>query len=307
MFFAVNPWSDELVPALLHDVAEAQSAWPSCHVVVLLDLAFGETFFSEWPWRRMRRHNVYQAGPLAELSRVGLCMLELSDVASNHADALHLLKGRVNHKPMFSLLISALAPDMLAQSWQPFLLARTDDGLEWPVRWGDSRVVPHLLDAMTDAERTHFLAPLYAWLSVGRGGNLMRWVGGGDHTALPRDNSIWTLDEDRFHRLIELAEADALLSRIDEVRPDLLRHQTPLASHRGVTQCLSLADRGGIQSAPDRLALSMIGLGLDDAFMQHPAFELLLRNTQSGARFTQEVTALPDEFWRACARRHVMA
>lgn len=139
MFFAVNPWSDELVPALLHDVAEAQSAWPSCHVVVLLDLAFDETFFSEWPWRHMRRHNVYQAGPLAELSRVGLCMLELSDVASNHADALHLLKGRVNHKPMFSLLISALAPDMLAQSWPP---CHTESA--WPL--DDMRFV-QLVDA----------------------------------------------------------------------------------------------------------------------------------------------------------------
>ena len=75
----------------------------------------------------------------------GLCdtpvevSLFLSDVASNHAEVLHLLKGRVNHKPMLSLLISALAPDMLAQSWPP---CHTESA--WPL--ADMRVV-QLVDA----------------------------------------------------------------------------------------------------------------------------------------------------------------
>ena len=74
-----------------------------------------------------------------------------------------------------------------------------------------------------------------------------------------------------------------------------------------MTQCLKLADRGGLQAAPDRHALSMIGLNLDEAFMQHPAFERLLNNTRAGASFAQEIKALPDDFWDACARQDAVA
>jgi hypothetical protein len=213
----------------------------------------------------------------------------------------------VSGKPMFSVLLSALSPEALASYWQPFLQARTADGLDWPVRWGDTRVSPHLLNAMTDAERGAFLAPLHAWLTVDRSGQLQQWCGAGQSAPVAWQDSVWALDDERFGQLVDVCEADAVISRIDDQRPDLLKHHTPLACHRRVAQCLNLANRGGLQAAPDRHALSMIGLNLDEAFMQHPAFERLLNNTRAGASFAQEIKALPDDFWDACARQDAVA
>lgn len=307
MYFAVSPWAATTLAQLTAEVESTRATAEPCHAIALVDLAFDATWLNAPRWRRAPRCSLYEAGRLAELSPVGLWIVPLSGLAPTVAEALSALQQVVSGKPMFSVLLSALSPEALASYWQPFLQARTADGLDWPVRWGDTRVSPHLLNAMTDAERGAFLAPLHAWLTVDRSGQLQQWCGAGQSAPVAWQDSVWALDDERFGQLVDVCEADAVISRIDDQRPDLLKHHTPLACHRRVAQCLNLANRGGLQAAPDRHALSMIGLNLDEAFMQHPAFERLLNNTRAGASFAQEIKALPDDFWDACARQDAVA
>lgn len=307
MFFAVNPWSDATLVQLSVAVQAAQATGRSCHAFALLDLAFEPGWLEEPRWRHTMPCSVYAQGRLAELSSLGLWLLPLQHVAPTTTEALAALKRRVNGKPMFSVLLSAWTPEALSAHWQPFLQARTPDGLEWPVRWGDTRVLPHLMAALTPTERAYVMAPLQAFLSVNRSGEIMRWDGPGLTAALAWPDTVWALDDVRFGALVDACEADAVISRIDDQRPDLLKHHTALECHQRVARCLSLADRGNLHAAPDRQALAMIGLNLDTGFMQHPAFERLLNNTRAGAAFAEEVKALPDEFWDACERQGVEA
>lgn len=303
MFFAVNPWSEATLVQLSAAVRAAQETDRSCHAFALLDLAFEPGWLEEPRWRRAMPCSMYAQGRLAELSSLGLWLLPLQHVAPSLPEALAALKRRVNGKPMFSVLLSASPPETLAAYWQPFLQVRTPDGLEWPVRWGDTRVLPQLMAALTPAERDHVMAPLHAWLSVSRAGELIRWDGPGQTDVQAWPDQVWALDDVRFGELVDACEADAVISRIDDQRPDLLKHHAALECHQRVSECLSLADRGNLHAAPDRQALSMIGLNLDAGFMRHPAFERLLNNTRAGATFAEEIKALPDEFWNACERK----
>ena len=107
----------------------------------------------------------------------------------------------------------------------------------------------------------------------------------------------WPLDEASFGKLLETAEADAVLSQIDEKRPDLLATGIPSELHRQVSRQLALATRHRIDKAPDRLHFSMLGLILAPGFVDAPSMQAALARIAQGADYQTEITGLPAEFW----------
>ncbi len=302
MFFAVDPWSADVIPSLIEQVLKPTQAGP-VHPLLLIDGAFDASFIDQPFVRRHKRHALYASTSLAESGAVGLWLIELEREPEKLAADLAALKQSVDGKPMWSLLASAVHADALSAHLQPFLFARTADGIDWPVRWGDARVLPNLLAKLTNEGRRHLMHPLVAWCHVDRLGNLQTHAGEGHAewpASVPWRN--WELDDQRFHALVDEGEADHIIGCIDDVRPDLLKACTPVQIHRRVQACLKLAERGGISAAPQRQALAMLGLMLDERFMQHPAFLRLLDKTRQGSTYEQELHALPDEFWSDCAR-----
>lgn len=78
---------------------------------------------------------------------------------------------------MLSLIASPLSVDELARHMQPYLIAMTPDTVEWPIRWGDTRALPGLLEVLPQSQRDHLLAPVRCWWSAGRDGALLCWEG----------------------------------------------------------------------------------------------------------------------------------
>lgn len=301
MFFAVNPWGADVISRCVDGMASS-TAGEVCHSFILIDGAFDETFFDTPTWRRSTRLPLYDHTALAALGKVGLWLVALEGDTHSMPEWLTTLQAQVNGKPMWSLLISTVPAAQLVHHLRPYLLARTADGLDWPVRWGDTRVLPGLLASLTHAERDHLMAPLRAWLHLDRQGQVQQCKGLGHAEAPSPLWRFWELNDVRFHALVDAGEADHILSRVDDVRPDLLRHDTPARLHRQVRVCLQQADRGALDDAPDRQALAMLGLTLVPDFFEHPAFQKLLQRTRSGHGYADELNALPDEFWKSCAR-----
>ncbi|MBA4111537.1 MAG: hypothetical protein C0487_18300 [Leptothrix sp. (in: Bacteria)] len=301
MFFAVNPWAPDVISRCLESVTSTSSGEAN-FPFILIDGAFDETFFDAPIWRHSTRYALYDQTALAALGKVGLWLVVLKGDKETVAEHLTALHARAYGKPMWSLLVSSVAADALVQHLRPYLLARTADGLEWPVRWGDTRVLPSLLAALTDVEGKQLMAPLRAWHYLDRQGEVQRLQGLGLTEVDSIPSRIWELDDKRFHALVDAGEADHILSRIDDVRPDLLRHDTPARIHQQVQACLRQADRGALNAAPDRQALVMLGLALVPDSFQHPAFQKLLQRTRAGHGYDDELNALPDEFWESCAR-----
>jgi hypothetical protein len=303
MFFAVDPWSADAISSLSKQVIKPPQDEP-VYPILLIDGAFDVSFFEKAAWRDAKRTSLYKGTSLAESGSIGLWLIELDGDADKIEAILAPLNQSVGHKPMWSLLVSAVSVADLSKHLKSFLFARTADGIDWPVRWGDARVLPNLLAKLKEEERNHLMHPLHAWCHLNRRGMVQVHEGGG-HAELPASTSwaIWELDDARFHALVDEGEADHIIGCIEDVRPDLLKSCSPSQVHQRVQACLKLADKGGISAAPQRQALAMLGLILDECFMQHPAFVKLLDNTRQGSNYEQELRALPEGFWSDCERR----
>ena len=303
MFFAVDPWSADAISSLSKQVIKPPQDEP-VYPILLIDGAFDVSFFEKAAWRDAKRTSLYKGTSLAESGSIGLWLIELDGDADKIEAILAALNQSVGHKPMWSLLVSAVSVADLSKHLKSFLFARTADGIDWPVRLGDARVLPNLLAKLKEEERNHLMHPLHAWCHLNRRGMVQVHEGGG-HAELPASTSwaIWELDDARFHALVDEGEADHIIGCIEDVRPDLLKSCSPSQVHQRVQACLKLADKGGISAAPQRQALAMLGLILDECFMQHPAFVKLLDNTRQGSNYEQELRALPEGFWSDCERR----
>ncbi|KXB30801.1 hypothetical protein AT959_08720 [Dechloromonas denitrificans] len=149
--------------------------------------------------------------------------------------------------------------------------------------------------------RKQFLSPLYAWMSADRQGNMLCWQGAGDPNPRRANFEYWPLDDASFAKLVEEAETDAVISKIYDVRADLLKNHSPAKCHSLVSKNLAIASANGINGAEARQSFSILSLSLVEQFSQHPAMSALLAHTKQGAAYLNELNALPDEFWQECA------
>jgi hypothetical protein len=303
MYFAVNPWPpgtpERLLAALQQAGAQASA---SGYAYVLLDASFDQSLPTAFPWRRHVECSLYDDTPLNGLKTAAPVLLSLPDAPETQLTWLHELAGQCAGKPMLSLLHSALPAATLAAHLRPYLRARTKDSLEWPVRWADTRVLPALIATMTPTERTHLLAPLQAWITTDRQGEIIQWQGQGNPYPEAVDFDCWPLEDSRFANLVDEAEADAVIASLHETQPDLFDAQAPASNHACVKRHLVIATQNAIAGAGARRHFAMLALCLKDDFSTHPALLHLLKRIRAGADYQTEVAALPAEFWEQCAK-----
>lgn len=304
MYFAVNPWPKDAHEGLLARLQEVHDqASAPCHTYVLLDASFDQQLPTIFPWRRHVECTLYDDTRLSGLKSVAPHLLKLPAEPERQTAWLQTLAEACSGKPMLSLLCSAIPAQALAGHFRPYLLARTEDSLEWPVRWADTRVLPPLLATMSPTEREHFLAPLHAWLCIHRAGEMLAWTGKGLQYPPTVDFDCWPLDDSRFSRLVEEAEADAVISVLYETQPDLFDFQAPAANHACVNKHLAIASRYGIEGAGPRRHFAMLALMLRDDFTQHPAIQAIFKALREGGNYVAEAATLPEDFWQQCTRK----
>lgn len=305
MYFAVNPWNPglpEQISAVLRLLREQQQERPM-HCYALIDGCFDESLLSSSPWRRSVICSLYAGTRLEGMKLAAPHWLRLEETIEKQLVWLKNLVEACAGKPMLSIMASALSADALSAHFKPYLLAETQDSMQWPVRWADTRVQPSLMAVMAPAVRKHFLSPLCAWMSADRQGDMLCWQGDGDPNPRQANFEYWPLDDASFVKLVEEAETDAVLSKIYDVRADLLKNHSPAECHSRVSKSLAIASANGINGAEVRQSFSMLSLSLVKQFSLHPAMSALLVHTKQGAAYLDELNALPDEFWQECAIR----
>lgn len=307
MFFAINPPLDTLPAHIAEEFAELREALrrtqpqTSLRLYALVDGAFDESFFSVRYPRTVPPHSLYADTALRALGMAAPHLMAAPDGAHEARGWLGHLFSATNGKPMLSLIASPLSANELARHMRPYLIAMTPDTVEWPVRWGDTRVLPGLLEALSESQRDHFLAPVRRWWSAGRDGDVLRWEGAAVLPA-PTGFDKLPLSDESFAALVDAAEADSVLANLHDSQPDLFLAESPAECHARVARHLELASENGIYAAPARQHFSALALILADDFTQQPDMVELLRRTRQGASYHDEVAALPDEFWNAADR-----
>lgn len=299
MYFAVNPCAPDLPEQMLATLAQLREQHPTVplHCYLLVDTSFDQALLATFPWRRAVECSLYDGMRLEGLKEVAPHLLRLPDDPNKQRARLQQLVDACRGKPMLSMLISTIPAEQLREHFKPYLLARSEDSLEWPVRWADTRTLPGLIGALTDDQRKHLLSPLYAWIAVDRQGEMIHWQGESNPHPEPANFDCWPLDEARFGKLVAEAEADAVLSQIDDRRPDLLVSDRPSDVHARVALQLAIASRHKLSGAPHRLHFAMLGLIFAPTFVDDPLMRAMLARVEQGSDYQEQIRQLPPTFW----------
>lgn len=301
MYFAINRPLPDLPDLIGQEVAALRAPHFNVpiHVLALVDGAFDEQFFSQRFRTSLERVSLYQGTVLAALDTAAPYLLRgPADVGKEQAWLERLYEG-CDGKPMLSVIASTVDIEAMARHLRPFLVAMTDDSLEWPVRWGDTRVLPNLIAALTETQRDQLLAPVHKWWAADRDGELTSWSGMARTVAADPTFDKLPINDEAFALLVDDAEADAVLTQIEERQPDLLRGQSPAECYGKVKRHLMLASANGIEAAGARRHFSVLALMLKDDFSGHPEVERLFQKTRAGADYVKEVELLSPAFWAA--------
>ena len=304
MYFAVNLWPQGAAELLLSRLrALREQAQVPVYGYILLDASFDQNLPTAFPWRRHVEGTFYDDTRLVGLKSVAPYLLRMPDDSEKQLTWLNELLALCCGKPMLSVLCSAVPAEALIAHFRPYLLARTEDSLEWPVRWADMRVLPILIASLTPAERTHLMAPIHAWSCLDRSGEILEWSGDGFPHPAPADFDCWPLDDARFSHLIAEAEADGIIGALHDTQPDLFDLQQPAANHASVKKHLAIASLYGIESAGSRRHFAMLALLLNDEFSEHPAMQAVLKKSREGGDYVAEIASLPADFWQQTERK----
>jgi len=303
MYFATNPPCATLPLQIAQEFQNLSDASPTqtLHLFALVDCAFDEAFFKMHYRRVLARQSLYAGTSLSALGAAAPYLLSAPDGVEARTEWLRRLFTMCEAKPMLSIIASALSLDELVRHMRPYLIVMTPDSMEWPVRWGDTRVLPALLDTLDAPHRNHLLSPLARWWSPGRDGGLLSWQGAAAQPSAVDFDKLPISDE-VFAKLVALLEADAVLANLYDSQPDLLAANSPAECHARVAKNLLVASANGIEAAPAREHFSVLALILVDDFTQQPAMTALLQRTRQGASYNSEVAALPEKFWQMAER-----
>ncbi len=301
MYFAVNPTSPTLPAQIAQEIESLRTQHEDApfHVIALVDGAFDEQFFKSYPRSRWPRHSLYANTSLQSLGAAAPQLTTFNGKPDGLSKWLENLFSECTGKPMLSIIASAIDAELLQQHLLPYLVCRTEDTVEWPVRWGDTRILPGLMDVLSHVQKEHLLSPIYRLWTANREGGELTWHGAGTPTPLPAEFDKLPMEDAAFAALVDLSEPDSILSSIYDSQPDVLRAHDPVKAFGAVSRHLKVASSHRIEAAKARYHFSVLSLILWDEFTKHPAMATTLSRALNGGEYFEEISKLPASFWDA--------
>ena len=300
MYFAIDPalpdLQNQIVQSLTGLYKDCVDASP--YVFALIDGVFDEQLLARRGWSRQTKYSLYEGTDLEEFGAAAPHLLEAPVEIDERERWLREIISACEGKPMLSFLASVLSAPELCLHFRPYLIARSEDLTEWPLRWADTRVLPEILAVIKPEYCEQLMSPLHAWWSIRRDGSLVVWKGTTASQRSPVGFDKIPLSDREFSELVDRAEADAVLANIHDTHTDLLRRYTPSECHARVAEHLLVASEHGIHAASARQHFSMLALSLNESFARHPAMATLLQRTQQGGDYASGIGTLPDAFWQ---------
>ena len=301
MYYAVNPIAPDWLPSLVCEIDALQSVHEGQKIYLhaLLDGVADEPLIARYRQYNPAGLSLYDD---TALQAYGTAAPHLFPVPTGPGLPLWWLTPLVANcsgKAMLSIIASPLDGTALRRHLRPYLICISDDSTTWHLRWADTRVLPALLDNLTTPRREHLLSPMYRWWSVRRDGALTSWQGGANPAPPPAGFERLPINDAAFARLMDGADADAVLADVFEVRASLFKGKDQARCHARMAHHLAIATAHGIEAAGARRHFGMLVMLLADDFVLHPAMRDMLRNIRNGADYMAEHDALPDSFWQA--------
>lgn len=299
MYFAFEYLSPEFVQKTKNALDELQAAHDGkpFNVFVLIDGAFDENFLTKMFGTSSRSISLYEGTPLSGFGKAALFLAQINTEKVPPTSWIAKIVELSGNRPMWSVIAAAVDIEKFAMHLAHFLIAKSDDSLEWPVRWGDARVLPQLLDEIDSNFVDDLLKPIYSWLVPSRNGNLLAWRGQGRSEYKNAEYEKLPMKEMTFAKLVEISEPDMIISQIYERQPEYLRLLPPSECHRRIARQLKIADKFNMGQPAVRQHFSTIALFLREDFIDLPALKELLVKVSKGSDYMDQIGALDELFW----------
>jgi len=289
IYFACSPPAPKSTAAALwDDFSRLREAMPDLQLFALIDPAFHSMLS-----RRTRK----EALPLAVATVLDGAAEQLPHLHGPILlqDAAADLVAHAKGPPMLSFLASPLPAEALAAKLRPLLLAETEDGARWPLRFADTRIIPVLLDTVPRA--TAFLSDaVIRWWWPDRKGVLAHFDPPG---GMPAPDPILRLDNHQFARMVARAQPDAFIDRIHDLCPDVLDNALPHENYARVANALAQLGAKGFDSAELQLRWSSLALIFRSELDRIAWFAEALSASTSAADLLARLDTIPDNLWPA--------
>ena len=297
MYFACSPpnrdaLSSELI-ASFQRVSLACGGLPQLYAIV--DAGFESSLAR---WARSHGVSVGEKSSLASIKNHLPFVIPLCEATSERE--VSRLIGAAKASPMISFVASRSDATKLVWALQALLVAHTDDGMRWPLRLADTRVLPVFLGELARAESRHVLTTdIHAWWWPRRDGQLDAFLNPTASTSPDPAIQKLELSDRQFARMMNAAQPDSVIARLHQACPDILDLYAPYENHGRVSVALELLASKGFDSAKLQLRWAALALSFRQNLEDIPELVAALAEAPSDEDLLARIDLLPDEVWAA--------
>ena len=247
------------------------------HWLALFDRAFDDGRKAmnwsapQWP--------IYHQGKLADFETIAPTLLQLAtDNSETLQQQLLRLLRHCQGRPMLSFLFSRKDPATLRDAWQPLLEVATEDGLNFLLRFADTRTLPAIAEVLWKDVWPHLSDGIDQWLYPDREGNLRALdLPESKQSLREAPHSPIRITDKALDGLLRQGQPDALAQTLHEHFPDLLPTGDGAMTYKCLTDTCKLAETSGIEAFPELVALAVAILASEDNLLESPDFSAWLK------------------------------
>ncbi len=196
--------------------------------------------------------------------------------------------------------VELLAPEGIPQLQSLVWLAEaeTADGMQMYCRYTDTRILPVLLDTLTDDQTAVLAGSIRRWAWVNREGRLNQKIFAETKAVSDEPLPPLSFEDQQFSSLMQAAEADLIFSMLRESSPEIIPETTPFDIHRRLSNLLDAGRERGIVDASDQLQFVAIAWSSSETFYQLPCLVPSWEMTRSEkGRFSEVLKTWDDSIW----------
>lgn len=297
MYFACSPPNrDTLSSELIASFQKVSLAFGGLlQLYAIVDAGFESPLAR---WARNHGVSIGEKSSLAAIKNHLPFVIPLSEAPS--AREVSRLIGAAKRSPMISFVASRSDATKLVRDLQALLVAHTDDGMRWPLRFADTRVLPVFLGELAHAESRHVLTTdIHAWWWPRRDGQLDAFLNTATAKPAAPTNRHLELSDRQFDHMMNAAMPDSVIARLHQACPDILDLYAPHENHGRVSAALEVLISKGFDSAELQLRWAALALSFRQALEDIPELVAALAEAPSDGDLLARIDQLPDEVWAA--------
>ena len=185
--------------------------------------------------------------------------------------------------------------------------SRIDKDLLVHCRFADTRVLPSLLDALSQAQLARLSLDIGRWCWINHLGEVKCW----QHNVTASGNQLidsaphLELDAQQFSAMLDASEPDTMFSLLLDNTPELVPQNTLGDFRTRLSQILATANTLRLTSPNDRWQFTVLSLSCKEEFHHHPDLQTTWKAMElHGTKLEDEMKHWSDELWAEIQANH---